>query len=219
MQPPLYLASSSPRRKQLLSLGGWSFETVAADIDESPLAGEEPVEHVVRLACLKAETAAQNARPGSVVIAADTIVVDGGEILGKPADLSAAESTLRRLRGHVHKVYTAIAVYHTVTRQLLSEVCVSEVPMRLYSDDEMRAYIASGDPLDKAGSYAIQHRQFRPVTHLADCYANVVGLPLCHLTRVLARLGIYPPVDVPEACQKELEYDCPVYEDVLQGVL
>jgi predicted house-cleaning NTP pyrophosphatase (Maf/HAM1 superfamily) len=87
--------------------------------------------------------------------------------------------------------------------------------MRSYLDEEIELYVASGDPMDKAGAYAIQHRQFRPVNSLQGCYANVVGLPLCHLTRVLRKLDIHPVVDIPEQCQSMLDYDCSVFESYL----
>ena len=89
--------------------------------------------------------------------------------------------------------------------------------MRDYGDAEMEAYIATGDPFDKAGGYAIQHGGFNPVAALRGCYANVVGLPLCHVTRSLRQLGVEPPADVPTACQKHLEYECPVYTAILGG--
>jgi predicted house-cleaning NTP pyrophosphatase (Maf/HAM1 superfamily) len=89
--------------------------------------------------------------------------------------------------------------------------------MRHYSDEEMQAYIASGDPLDKAGAYGIQHQVFRPAERLSGCYANVMGLPLCHLVRTLEKMGITSETDVPQACQAALQYDCPVYTQVLKG--
>ena len=90
--------------------------------------------------------------------------------------------------------------------------------MRFYADDEIEAYIATDDPLDKAGAYAIQHAGFHPVDDLRGCFANVMGLPLCHLVRVLKKMGLEPPPDVPQACQAGINYDCPVYEKILQNV-
>jgi MAF protein len=212
----LVLASNSPRRRQLMALGGWTFTLIPAEVDESPLAGEHPKEYVLRLAESKARAAAAAAPLDALVIAADTTVVDGGEILGKPADAQQAEAMLRRLRGRSHQVFTALAVLHSDGR-LLTDWCCTEVPMRQYSDEEMLAYIATGDPLDKAGAYAIQHDGFRPVERLWGCFANVMGLPLCHLARTLGKMGMAQETDVPQACQAALQYDCPVYTQVLRG--
>ena len=124
---------------------------------------------------------------------------------------------LQRLRGHRHQVYTAIALLRLADQKLVTDLCSTPVPMRSYSDAEIEAYVTSGDPLDKAGAYAIQHPGFHPVEALAGCYASVMGLPLCHLVRSLRRLGITPPGDVPVACQTSLNYVCPVYQTILTG--
>ncbi len=167
-----------------------------ADVDESLLPGELPQVYVRRLAEMKARAVLSRVEQSPreallqrfVVIAADTAVVDGTDILGKPEDAAEAEAMLRSLRGRIHQVYTGLAAL-AVGGRLLNDICVSEVVMRDYSDAEMMAYIASGDPLDKAGAYAIQHAGFRPVERLQGCYANVMGLPLCHLVRLLAGFG------------------------------
>jgi MAF protein len=151
------------------------------------------------------------------VIAADTTVVDGNQILGKPVDNEDAGRMLRQLRGRTHQVYTAIAVLQN--GNLLVECCGTDVPMRDYDDAEMRAYIESGDPLDKAGAYAIQHAGFNPVEYLQGCYANVVGLPLCHLVRTLRKFNIHLAANVPAGCQAALGYECPIFEVVLQEKL
>jgi MAF protein len=190
---------------------------IPAEVDERPLPGEQPKDYVLRLAESKARATALHAPQGAIVIAADTTVVDGADILGKPADNREAEAMLRRLRGRSHQVYTALAVLRTADGSLLTDWCRTEVPMRTYSDKEMLAYIATGDPLDKAGAYAIQHDGFQPVAHLWGCYANVMGLPLCHLTRTLVQLGVHPETEIPQACQAALEYACPVYQQVLRG--
>lgn len=211
----LILASNSPRRKQLLALGGWVFRVLGAEIDESPLPGEKPPAYVLRLAESKARAVAAGAPPASLIVAADTTVADDGQILGKPLDAADARRMLQQLRGHAHKVYTAIAVLLSMDGSLLLELGETEVPMRDYSEAEITAYVASGDPLDKAGAYAIQHTGFNPVNGLQGCYANVMGLPLCHLTRALRRLGLPPKNDVPQACQHELGYRCPIYRTIL----
>ncbi|TAK11296.1 MAG: septum formation protein Maf [Anaerolineae bacterium] len=215
----LILASASPRRRQLLALGGWSFAVLAADVDEMPHPDEPPGDYVLRLAAEKARAVAAGSPQAWGVVAADTTVVDGGQILGKPANAAEAEAMLRQLRGRTHQVLTGIAVLRLADGLLKTELAATDVPMRAYSDGEMHAYIASGDPFDKAGGYAIQHPEFRPVDALSGCYANVVGLPLCHLTRLLTGLGLPPRADVPAACQPALEYDCPVFSRILEGTL
>jgi nucleoside triphosphate pyrophosphatase len=213
----LVLASNSPRRRQLMALGGWTFTLIPAEVDESPLLGEHPKEYVLRLAESKARAAASVAPEAALVVAADTTVADSGEILGKPADTRQAEAMLRRLRGRSHQVFTALAVLRSIDGWLLTDWCRTEVPMRLYSDEELSAYIATGDPFDKAGAYGIQHEGFRPVELLGGCYANVMGLPLCHLVRTLREMGMAHEMDVPQACQAALQYNCPVYTQVLKG--
>ena len=155
--------------------------------------------------------------PNCLVLAADTIVVDDEDVLGKPANPAEARAMLQRLHGHGHQVYTAIALLRLADQKLVTDLCSTPVPMRSYTEAEIEAYVTSGDPLDKAGAYAIQHPGFHPVEALAGCYASVMGLPLCHLVRSLRRLGITPPGDVPAACQAALNYDCPVYQSILAG--
>lgn len=217
----LYLASNSPRRKELLSLGGWEYTLLPTQVDEAPLANEGGVEYVKRIAKSKAYTAASLAGVYGVIIAADTAVINRDtsgkiEILGKPGDQSEAVEMLRSLRGHIHQVFTALSILHTRDGTILSDLCTTDVPMRNYRDEEIEAYIASGDPMDKAGAYAIQHAGFHPVERLQGCFANVMGLPLCHLARSLTQLGIAPNVDVPKTCQAALGYDCPAFPQILQ---
>lgn len=213
----LALASSSPRRRQLLALGGWMFHVTPADVDETPLPGEAPRDYVTRLAALKALAVADMLRPEGVAVAADTTVVDGLAIMGKPRDATEAVQMLQQLRGRTHQVYTAIAILFHGSRDPIVDVCMTHVPMRNYTNEEIFAYIATGDPFDKAGAYAIQHQKFNPVASLEGCYANVVGLPLCHLTRMLEKHAIPARTDVPRNCQRTLNYDCPVYSQILQG--
>jgi MAF protein len=215
--PRLVLASNSPRRRELLALEGWSFEPRSPEVDESQHPGEEAGEYVLRLAESKARTCAATARHDSVIIGADTTVVDGKTILGKPVDTAEAAEMLRSLRGHTHQVYSGICVIRTSDGNLGRDLCVTQVPMRNYDDREIDAYISSGDPLDKAGAYAIQHPQFHPVESMAGCYASVMGLPLCHLTRSLRPLGIVPLTDISKECQSWLNYTCPISARVLQG--
>jgi septum formation protein len=211
----LYLASNSPRRRELLALTGLPFARRAAEIDESPLPGEAPVRYVQRLARGKAQAAADLAPAAGLILAADTTVTFEDHILGKPADASQARQMLRALRGNTHQVYTALALLRKADDLLVEEVCISQVQMRDYPEDELEAYISSGDPFDKAGAYAIQHNGFHPVENFHDCYANVMGLPLCHLERALRAFSLQPAAVVPQGCQAALEYSCPVYSAIL----
>ena len=216
-QPVLILASNSPRRRQLLALGGWKFQVFVADVDESQLPDEAPGDYVLRLAEKKAYKSAEKMHPASVVIAADTTVVDADDILGKPADEAEAIHMLKRLRGHTHQVYTGLALLRESDDHALTDLTVTDVPMRNYSDEEIDAYVQSGDPLDKAGAYAIQHPHFHPVENLAGCFASVMGLPLCRLTYLLEQFDIIPEPSVGMRCQADLEYDCPISDAILHG--
>jgi len=218
-QPTLILASNSPRRQQLLALGGWTFTVSVADVDESQISGEAPGEYVLRLAKMKALKSAEIAQGDRVVIAADTAVVDGNDILGKPVNNKDAMYMLKRLRGHTHQVYTGFALLRVSDGHTLSDLSITDVPMRAYSDAEIIAYVQTGDPLDKAGAYAIQHADFHPVENLEGCFASVMGLPLCRLTHLLEQFEIYPETNVGVRCQAELQYDCPISNAILRGAL
>lgn len=211
----LVLASNSPRRKQLLALEGWVFTVLPAQIDETPRLAEGPGEYVLRLAESKARAVASGlaGSPDTVVLAADTTVVVGNEILGKPADDAEAEAMLRRLRGRTHQVFTALALLRITDGLLLKDLCATGVCMRDYTDEDMLAYIASGDPLDKAGAYAIQHPGFQPVESLRGCYANVMGLPLCRAIHLLKQLGLPPPLDLPYSCLHIQQENCSLPPD------
>ncbi|MBV6400274.1 MAG: Maf-like protein YhdE [Anaerolineales bacterium] len=211
----IVLASNSPRRRELLALTQWNFTVSVADIDETTRENESPAEYVLRLAETKARAIASRMETGRIVLAADTTVVNGRDILGKPGSDAEALAMLTQLRGRIHQVYTGIALLRTSDGFLLTDLCVTDVPMRKYSDEEMRAYIATRDPFDKAGAYAIQHAEFHPVENLRGCFAGVMGLPLCHVTRLLRKMDVNPNADVPAICQKHLEYECPVYERIL----
>lgn len=216
MIPNLVLASTSPRRKELLALGGQPFAIQPVDVNEDELPGEDPAAYVLRLAREKALAGAQ-AWTGSdaILVAADTTVVHHGRILGKPLDAADAKAVLQSLRAQEHTVLSAIAVLRTADGAMLTDLAVTQVPMRDYTDSEIDAYIATGNPLDKAGSYAIQHAGFHPVVGLTGCKANVIGLPLCHLVRTLAKWDLTFDLDLPAACQAHLDYISPVAEDIL----
>jgi MAF protein len=213
----LVLASNSPRRRQLLALAGWTLSVSAADVDESQLPqGESPSDYVLRLAETKAHTIRADA--DRIVLAADTAVVDGMDILGKPKDNAEAIAMLKRLRGYTHQVYTGVALLRLSDGLLLNDVCVTDVPMRSYSDEEIDAYVQTGDPLDKAGAYAIQHPEFHPVENMSGCYANVMGLPMCHVIRMMRKINLQPNTEVFAICETLLEYRrCPVSEAILRG--
>lgn len=213
--PTLLLASNSPRRRQLLALGGWTFDVLVSNSDESILPDETPEAYVRRLAEVKARAVLERARPEHIIIGSDTSVVIDGQILGKPADADEAHRMLRRLRGRTHQVYTGIAILRAADGALLTNVCITDVPMRDYSDGEIAAYVESGDPLDKAGAYGIQHPHFQPVASMDGCYASVMGLPLCHLTVLLRRMNITPQADLPGNCQATLVYQCPIFDSIL----
>jgi len=213
----IVLASNSPRRRELLTWMSLPFTTTAADIDETPLAGELPADYVQRLAQEKARACQRQAGFGAVILAADTTVADGDEIIGKPRDREDALRILRQLRGRTHLVHTAIVVGVPSRGLTTEELCSTEVRMRRYSDEDLQAYVESGDPLDKAGAYAIQNPQFDPVQKISGCYASVMGLPLCHLERSLRRLGFGARKGIPYRCMRELAYTCPIFKRVLAG--
>ncbi len=213
----LMLASASPRRRELLALLGLPFEVTPTDVDEQVCSGEPPQQVALRLSREKAAAAADQVKGDVLILAADTIVVDSVDVLGKPSDAAEAAAILRRLRGRNHRVYTAVTLLDTATGQAIDELAGSPVQMRDYSDEEIARYIDSGDPFDKAGAYAIQHGEFHPVESFEHCMANVMGLPLCHITRMMKRAGIELSVDVPAACQAHIDYQCPVFRLILAG--
>ncbi|MDH7485064.1 MAG: Maf family protein [Anaerolineae bacterium] len=199
MRVRLVLASGSPRRQELMAVLGLPFIVAAAEVDEQQRPGEPPAALVQRLSQAKAMAVACR-HPNAVIVGADTVVVLDGEVLGKPADAGDAVRMLRALRGRLHLVYSAVTALHVATGRQATELSESCVWMRDYSDEEIAAYVASGDPLDKAGAYAIQHQGFAPVARIEGCHAGVMGLPLGHLARALAAVGVSVPVDVAQAC-------------------
>lgn len=205
----LVLASASPRRRELLGLFGLPFTCQSADIDESISDDLNPLEYVQRLAKEKNETM----QADTLVLSADTIVAYEGGVLGKPANASEAFTMLSAMRGKTHQVYTAL--YLRGNGFVQAECCETRVLMRPYIDEEIKAYIASGDYQDKAGGYAIQHKGFRPVESVAGCYANVMGLPLCHLLCLLRQAGLQIDADIPALCQRHLEIQCEVFPGIL----
>ncbi|MBU5612705.1 Maf family nucleotide pyrophosphatase [Geomonas azotofigens] len=185
---PIVLASASPRRSELLESAGISFRVLPADICEDQLPGEEPVDHVLRLAEGKARAAAEKT-DGRFFLGADTIVLCDGEIMGKPKDHADAQRMLRKLSGVPHEVVTGFAIYDRQRDDALVEAVRTKVFFKPLRDEEIDAYIATGCPFDKAGGYAIQGGAAHMVQKIDGSYTNVVGLPLCEVVEKLRVLG------------------------------
>jgi septum formation protein len=207
----LVLASASPRRSELLAQGGYQFTVHPAHINEDPLPGEEPIAYVTRLAREKAQAVfrelasayptqelgapsfaqphrAKGGNPALFVLGADTTVTLDGHILGKPADSADAARMLRLLSGRTHRVITGVALVTAAGVEVAAEV--TGVRFLTLSDAEIAAYVATGEPLDKAGAYAIQGRAARWIPRIEGCYFNVVGLPLALVAQILEGQGI-----------------------------
>jgi MAF protein len=184
------LASASPRRRDLLARLGLRFAERPADIDEDPGRSSNPQIIAVRLARMKAEAARLRDGDEPAIVAADTVVAVGDDVLGKPRDATDARAMLSRLRGREHRVVTAVAVMPAGKRSPLVRNPVTRVIMRRYSDAEIADSIARGDPFDKAGGYAIQDGVFCPVESYEGCFCNVVGLPLWSTAELLRRADI-----------------------------
>ena len=187
----VYLASGSPRRRELLQQIGVSFRLVDTAVDEAVLPGETPPAYVARLAAAKADAGWEKSRGATPVpvLAADTAVVLDGRILGKPADREDAEGMLRQLSGRTHEVLTAVAL--RTAEGLQSAISRSEVTFRDIAPGEARAYWETGEPCDKAGAYAIQGRAAIFVADLRGSYSGVVGLPLFETAELLSRAGVW----------------------------
>jgi septum formation protein len=198
----LILASESPRRRELLRWCGIECEALPVGIDEEPRAGEAPEGTARRLAREKARAALEKLDDRKAwVLAADTVVACGSRVLGKPRNRKQAEEYLRLLRGREHRVITGVCLLRSPGVVESVDTAMTGVRMRNYSPAEMSAYIESGDALDKAGAYAIQHPSFRPVESIDGCYTNVVGLPLCRVCKMLESAGWKPDLPLPEACR------------------
>jgi septum formation protein len=186
-RPPLVLASLSPRRRELLEQIGLTFDVLPADVDEAALPGEDAVSHVERLALEKARVVAAR-RPDAVVLAGDTVVVLDGDILVKPRDAADAVDMLLRLQGRTHRVETGIAVVGPGGREV-SEVVGADVHFRAFGRELAEAYVATGEPMDKAGAYGIQGYGAVLVDGVEGDYFAVVGLPVARVVGVLERVG------------------------------
>ncbi len=203
---PLILASGSPRRRELFALLGLPFQVFAPRTEEIITEGEEPREAALRLALAKAKKVASHP-PDRIIVSADTLVVCGDRVLGKPRDEEEASAVLQALRGKRHRVISGVVILDALNGEVVEEVAETVVWMRNYTTSEITCYISRGEPFDKAGGYAIQDGEFRPAARVEGCYANVMGLPLCHLYRGLRRMGlsIEPPA---EACQAFTGEEC-----------
>jgi len=188
----LILASASPRRAEILRNAGIKFEIRKTDVDESRLVDEVPGDYVRRLALAKAQSAAAKYLAPvdeTLILGADTVVVVNADILGKPVSQDDARSMLRRLSGRVHEVHTGLALLRSSGEEQRVVEEVTRVHFASLTDREIENYIATGEPFDKAGAYAIQGIGGRYVTRIEGCYFNVMGLPLARLWSLLRELG------------------------------
>ena len=187
--PDIILASASPRRAELLESAGIRFEVVPGHIDETPLPGELPVDHVIRLAREKAAEVALR-ESGRIFIGADTIVLCDGEIMGKPRDNDDAKRMLAKLSGRTHQVITGFTMIDRRDGRTITRAVSTDVSFKPLQDEEIAVYVATGCPLDKAGAYAIQGGAAYMVARIDGSYTNVVGLPLCEVVEALRGLGV-----------------------------
>ena len=206
--PLLTLASASPRRRELLTELGLDFRVIPSNAPEEPIPGESPQEMVQRLSQDKANTVAEQLSDGFVV-GADSVVVLNGRAIGKPQDQAEAREMLMELRGTEHQVTTGLTVKNVNTGRSLTDSMTADIVMRDFSDAEMEASIESGVPMDKAGAYAVQDRDFRPAQLKSGCYSNVVGLPLCRLLEMLEELGYPKPSSLPATVGDGCIAECP----------
>ncbi|MEK6336246.1 MAG: Maf family protein [Acidobacteriota bacterium] len=202
--PTLVLASASPRRAEILRNIGWPFEAVAANIDESRFAHEDAPTYVTRVARAKAEEVRLRV-PGATIVAADTVVVVDGEILGKPRDDEDARRMLRLLQGRNHEVLTGVTVFNGSTVEPGTAYAVTEVSFADMDEDEVEWYVSSGEPMDKAGAYAIQGLGARFIKGIKGEYSNVVGLPVRLLYELISSGPVFkgacpgaPPIESPD---------------------
>jgi MAF protein len=189
-------------------------------VDENSHLGESPANYVLRLGKEKALAVGDMQElsiKDGVVIAADTIVVDQNQLLGKPMDSGHARQILQQLRAKTHQVLSGISVFQMASQTITAELVSTDVTMRNYTDQEIEDYINSGDPFDKAGAYGIQNETFNPAPEFDGCFANVMGLPLCHLARMMSLEQLELLDGVAQRCQATIDYDCPVFSEILSG--
>ncbi|MFQ5434453.1 MAG: Maf family protein [Anaerolineae bacterium] len=221
----LVLASQSLRRRELIKLLGYPVSSVTAVVDEDSIFHENPAINVVQTAVLKAnaiKSQVEAAHPDGrkpIIIAADTTVALDGRQLGKPADETEASAMLRSLRGRTHEVHTGVTIVNLASGEQVKGVHTAVVTMRLFSDEEIAAYVANGDPMDKAGAYAIQHPTFRPVSRLDGCFTGVMGLSVCHLIQSLAKIGVPIRAEKSAVHDAHQQYPCPIFTKIAPGLL
>ncbi len=218
----LILASQSPRRRELIKLLGHPVRGVSADVDESLVTEPDPAVNVVGTARLKAVKIAEQWRQSNdkcdvVIVAADTTVALANEMLGKPADVADARRMLRALRGRSHEVHTGVVLLALKTGREVSGVNTAVVTMRDYSDAEIETYIASGDPMDKAGAYAIQHPTFRPAARLDGCFTGVMGLSVCHLLHLFSQLDLTIQADLTAVTAAHQHFPCLLLDELVNN--
>lgn len=208
MTPRLILASGSPRRRELLAALGLPFEVITSGVDETIDPALAPAERVRQLAWQKAEAVAATLSPGCIVLGADTDVFLGGLMLGKPTDPDDAARLLRLLRGRPHQVISGLAVLDTSSGRVQASTVTTQVMMAAYDETQIAEYVTSGEPMDKAGAYAIQGRGGALVEGISGCYNNVVGFPLCEVAALLAAFGL-PAAAPGPVCQWPDGSPCP----------
>ncbi len=208
----LILASASPRREELLERLGLAFEVVPSRVEEDERPGARPAETALRLAQMKAQASAMrtpgNGSKAELILAADTVIEFDGRMLGKPSGPEAAVEMLQHLAGRRHRVITAVCVMEIRHRRTIAGVVASEVAMRDFTREEARRYVSTGEPLDKAGSYAIQGRGSELIAEWSGCYNNIIGLPLCETTRLIRYFEPSTPIDE-SSCRLPDGLPCP----------
>ena len=187
--PRLILASASPRRRELLQQTPLRFRVIPSHTEETRRREETPETYVARIAAEKAHTVAKR-HPGFWVLAADTIVVLEGQVFGKPADLDDARQMLTALSGHPHQVMTAFVLLDPTGKTTAAEIVTSQVTFKELSESEVTAYLATGEPFDKAGAYAIQGKGRDLITQVSGSHTNVIGLPMDEVTTALRAVGL-----------------------------
>ena len=202
------LASSSPRRRELLSALGIDFQVMDSDVVEEPLPGESARDIVARLSLAKAQAVASRQKTGWV-IGGDSMVVLNGRPMGKPADTAEARKMLQELRGTRHQVMTGVTIIDAATERRLTDCVTSEITLREFTDEEIDASVASGTPLDKAGAYAVQDETMHPALSWEGCYTNIVGLPVCRVLEMLQELGCELPATATTAYSDACGPSCP----------
>ncbi len=188
-RPRLILASASPRREEMLRLLGLRFSVLLSNVDEAAAAGEPPEHYALRLSEMKARTVA-GMRPGHWVLGADTIVTIDGELLGKPQTIEEARHMIRKLSGREHTVITAFTLANSESTEIIRRAVCSQVRFKDVPDDEVEWYVATDEPYDKAGGYAVQGKASFLVSEIHGSYTNVVGLPLCEVVEALKKIGL-----------------------------